>query len=483
MCILTLLMDQITSRRKILVVDDEPAIRDSLKLLLSSTYEVSVAEDGETALEVIQDILPDLVLMDVNMPRLDGLETLSKINKNRANISGQQIPIVMLSGAATVKSAVQAIKDGAADYINKPFDISELKNVISRSLLEAEVNQTAEKPLNRAPSTLTNESGGAAQIIGRSKAIASVLCNVDQVAPKDTTVLISGESGTGKELIARRIHAASSRSKGPFIAINCGAIPESLIESELFGHEKGSFTSAVDRRLGLCEMAHKGTLFLDEIGELSLPVQVKLLRFLQEQEFYRVGGSKPVKVDVRIIAATNRNLERAIEEKHFRLDLYYRLNVVSIDLPPLRERFEDIPLLLEHFRSKFAAIYDKNGVDFTPEAKNLLVQYSWPGNVRELQNLIESFMATSTGEAINPEMLPKRIRASQSGSIKIGTPQQASNEPIKFEEAERIFEIEMIVTALKKTDYVQTRAAELLGISRRILKYKMDKLGIDSQPA
>ncbi len=350
-------------------------------------------------------------------------------------------------------------------------------------MLEAEVNQTAEKSLNRAPSTLTNESGGAAQIIGRSKAIASVLCNVDQVAPKDTTVLISGESGTGKELIARRIHAASSRSKGPFIAINCGAIPESLIESELFGHEKGSFTSAVDRRLGLCEMAHKGTLFLDEIGELSLPVQVKLLRFLQEQEFYRVGGSKPVKVDVRIIAATNRNLERAIEEKHFRLDLYYRLNVVSIDLPPLRERFEDIPLLLEHFRSKFAAIYDKNGVDFTPEAKNLLVQYSWPGNVRELQNLIESFMATSTGEAINPEMLPKRIRASQSGSIKIGTPQQASNEPIKFEEAERIFEIEMIVTALKKTDYVQPRAAELLGISRRILKYKMDKLGIDSQPA
>lgn len=522
------LMEQPTCRRKILIVDDEPAIRDSLRLLLSSNYEIGIAEDGETALETMETFLPDLVLMDVNMPRLDGLETLSRLNQGRnnrgdyskgANISNNhQIPIVMLSGAATVKSAVQAMKEGAVDYINKPFDITELQTVIARSLAEVDLKEnqaSAIKPtplsnrsndlidINPQTEKITFNSSGDInhlainsknhqEIVGCSMAITAVLRNVDQVAPKDTTVLISGESGTGKELIARRIHAASSRSKAPFIAVNCAAIPESLIESELFGHEKGAFTSAVERRLGLCEMANRGTLFLDEIGELSLPVQVKLLRFLQEQEFYRVGGSKPVKVDVRIIAATNRNLEKAVDDKQFRLDLYYRLNVVSIEIPSLRERFEDVPLLLEHFRAKFAAVYNKHEVDFTPEAKSLLVQYSWPGNVRELQNMVESFMAISTGERITAEMLPKKVRVSQSGMLTLNNSQitttssisktATSPEPLKFDEAERIFEIEMIVTALKKTDYVQTRAAELLGISRRILKYKMDKLGIPCQP-
>jgi transcriptional regulator with PAS, ATPase and Fis domain len=297
---------------------------------------------------------------------------------------------------------------------------------------------------------------------------------------RDATVLITGESGTGKELIARRIHELSPRRSGPFIPINCAAIPETLIESELFGHERGAFTSAVERRVGHFELADGGTLFLDEIGELSLPVQVKMLRFLQEQEFYRVGRSKPIKVNVRIIAATNRNLEELIKEKGFRQDLYYRINVVSLNLPPLRDRFEDIEPLVEHFVTKFKPAYGGRQLGFEPVALKTMVEYDWPGNVRELENVIESLMALCPNEVVTDNDLPRKLKAAhQRESFK----PMAEDTGMSFEDAERRFETEMIVKALKKTNYVQTRAAELLGISRRILKYKMDKLGISDVPA
>lgn len=309
----------------------------------------------------------------------------------------------------------------------------------------------------------------------------AVFQTINQVAPRDTTVLITGESGTGKELVARRIHELSSRKDKPFIAINCAAIPESLIESELFGHEKGAFTHAVDRRLGYFELADGGTLFLDEIGELSLAVQVKMLRFLQEQEFYRVGRSKPIRVDVRVITATNKDLDLLIKNKTFRQDLYYRINVINLKVPPLRERFEDIHYLVDHFVRKYSAIYGGKKLSFSEEAMNTLVQYGWPGNVRELENVIESLMALSSKEELTEDDLPRKVRVRDGSAAELKT-HIAAEGNVSFEDAERKFECDMIVRALKKTNYVQTRAAELLGISRRILKYKMDKLGIADSP-
>jgi DNA-binding NtrC family response regulator len=329
------------------------------------------------------------------------------------------------------------------------------------------VNSKADKPSASAIET---------EIIGSSEPMTEVFRQVAQVAKKDTTVLITGESGTGKELIARQIHEMGSRNgAGPFIPINCAAIPETLIESELFGHEKGAFTSAHEQRLGHCELANGGTLFLDEIGELSLPVQVKLLRFLQEQEFFRVGSSQPISVDVRIIAATNKNLEELIQKQLFRQDLFYRVNVVNIKLPSLKDRYEDIPQLIDHFVTQLAPVYDDRALAFTKEAQDALVQYNWPGNVRELENVVESFMALCPNEEVGIGDLPQKITSPGGGQL---FPSGVFEGSMNFEDAERKFETEIVMKALRKTNFVQTRAAELLGISRRILKYKMDKLGI-----
>jgi transcriptional regulator with GAF, ATPase, and Fis domain len=308
--------------------------------------------------------------------------------------------------------------------------------------------------------------------------MVNLFAQIETVASRDSTVLITGESGTGKELVARQIHMRSSRKNGPFIALNCASIPESLIESELFGHERGAFTHAVERRLGQFELADGGTLFLDEIGELSPAVQVKLLRFLQEQEFYRVGRSKPIRVNVRIVTATNKDLEELVRVGTFRQDLFYRINVINLPLAPLRERHEDVEPLIENFIARLSRQYSGRELSFSPEAKELLVSYDWPGNVRELGNVVESILALCPGETVRDLDLPKKIR--ERASSEGGAPQNFST-GLAFQEAERMFETEMIIKALKRANFVQVRAAEMLGISRRILKYKMDKLKINER--
>lgn len=455
-----------TQRKKVLIVDDEPAIRDSLRLLLKANFDVETADDGEQALATVDSTEPDLILLDVHLPSIDGIDVLKAIRQR-----GLMMPVVMLTGAGTVQTAVEAMKVGAADFLNKPFDITALTELIFK-LLDKEPSSV------QTPSRASSEPQQSKEdpvIVGRSRLIEDVLKTIDQVAPKDTTVLVTGESGTGKELIARRLHEKSRRHGKPFIAINCAAIPETLIESELFGHEKGAFTNAYETRVGQIELADGGTLFLDEIGELGLAMQVKLLRFLQEREFVRVGRSKPISVDVRIICATNRQLEQMVQEKKFRQDLYYRINVIGIHAPALRERYEDIPLLLEHFQKKFATAYDGRSLQFTKEALDELTSYQWSGNIRELENFVESMLALAPADEIAPKDLPAKIFERVAAGGAHGSPFIGS---LKFDDAERQFESEMIIKALKRTNFVQTRAAELLGISRRILKYKMDKLGI-----
>lgn len=487
-------------RRRVLIVDDEESIRNSLRLVLTSSFDVDTASCGQDALHRIATSPPDLLLLDVMMPQMSGLEVLRALRQR-----GQSLPVIMLTGASTVSTAVEAMKGGAVDFVNKPFDVEQLTATIVE-ILDRPKSEKSEPPQRSAGdqaavASPTDDSSKTPEatdysssrgnrrssepppadfgsLVGRSSPMAELFARVGQVCQRDTTVLITGESGTGKELIARRIHELSARSSGPFVAINCAAIPETLIESELFGHEKGAFTHATERRIGHFELADKGTLLLDEIGELNPNVQVKMLRFLQEQEFYRVGRSKPIRVDVRIIAATNKNLEELSREGRFRQDLFYRINVVHLALPPLRDRFEDVPALVEYFVKKFSPQYGGRQLSFSPEAITTLVQYSWPGNVRELENVIESLMALTPHDEVSDSDLPRKLK-------EYGTPQQFKAQvfdgSLKFEEAEKLFEREMIVKALKKTNFVQTRAAELLGISRRILKYKMDKLGISDE--
>lgn len=459
--------------KKVLIVDDESGIRDSLRLLLKNSFQVETAVDGNDALQKVSAFNPDLILMDVMMPSLDGLGTLNALRS-----SSVVTPVVMLTAAHEIKTAVAAMKSGAADYLSKPFNIEELTSVILSQLEKSAAQEVIKKEAREIKQELPPADFGP--LVGQSKEMVELFNKLKQVAPRDTTILITGESGTGKELVARQIHDLSERSNGPFVAINCAAIPETLIESELFGHEKGAFTNAVERRIGHFELADGGTLFLDEIGELSLAVQVKLLRFLQEQEFFRVGKSKATKVNVRIVAATNKNLETLVAEKKFRQDLYYRVNVIHLEIPPLRDRFDDIERLIAHFCNKFSARFKGKSLSFTSEAKSVLTQYEWPGNVRELENVIEGLYALSSGDTIADTDLPKKLKM-RSGLDDYKTAIFESD--IKFDDAEKIFETEMIVKALKKAGYVQTRAAELLGISRRILKYKMDKLGIPDSPS
>ncbi len=460
-------------RKKVLIVDDEQGVRDSLKLLLKTSFDVGVAEDGLQAVEVFDEFKPDIVLLDMLMPRLDGMETLKRIKEKNA-----EIPVIMLTALNTVKSAVEAMKCGAVDYLNKPFDFEALTTLIVETLDQESLATKAKVASVRQSMTLPE--GDFGPMVGKSEMMREVFTKVKQVADRDTTVLITGESGTGKELVAKQIHVLSARKEAPFVAINCAAIPETLIESELFGHEKGAFTHAVDKRVGHFELADGGTLFLDEIGELSLAVQVKMLRFLQEQEFYRIGRSKPIKVDVRIITATNKNLEDLIKEKKFRQDLYYRINVINIKLPPLRDRFEDIPPLVEHFFKKFAPLYGNRNMHLTEEAMQELIAYDWPGNARELENVIESLIALCPHDEVGEADLPRKVKTRMSAPQALRS--EIINSDINFQDAERMFETEMIMKALKKTNYVQTKAAEILGISRRILKYKMDKLGISDNP-
>ena len=452
-------------RKRVLLVDDEPRVLTSLKMVLESSFDVLCAEDAQQGLDVFRRQSPHLVLLDVILPGTDGLSLLQTMRGE-----DRSVPVIMLTGTKTVKTAVDAMKLGAADYLTKPFDVEELRLIIGKTL----ETQELEREVRYLRAQISNRYAFH-NLIGKSQVMQDVYSKIEQIADSRTTILITGESGTGKELVARALHYNSSRRDRPFIAINCAALPETLIESELFGHEKGSFTDALARRVGQFELAHTGTILLDEIGDLSATTQAKLLRVLQEREFTRIGGLQPIKVDVRIIAATNRNLEDLLRDARFREDLYYRINVLSIHLPPLRERGEDIPLLARHFLAKRAEEEDRPPQEFSKETVELLTRYPWPGNVRELENVVEQSMVWSQGAAILPEHLPKTLRAdSRSSSLR----EDILAGRISLEKAVMEFEKEIILDALKRTNYVQTHAANLLGISRRMLKYRMDTLEI-----
>lgn len=447
---------------RILIADDEKNMRWALEKALSKEgYIIITASDGKSALEMYKEHEPDLVLLDIRMPEMDGIDVLREIRK--INDSTQ---VVIMTAHGTLENAVEALRLGAIDYVTKPFDIEEVKLIISKAL-----NITR---LNTEVKFLRNEmvKSGTSRIIGTGRKFKDVLSLVDKVSSTNANVLILGESGTGKELIAKEIHLKSARADKPYIAVNCGAIPENLLESELFGHEKGAFTGAAARKPGRFERAEGGTIFLDEVGELNLSTQVKLLRVIQEREFERVGGTDVIKTNVRIIAATNRDLEKMVKEGAFREDLYYRLKVVPIILPPLRERKEDIPLLADYFIEKYSADMGLKPIRFSGEAMECLEEYWWPGNIRELENIIERLVILNDGEEIYKEMLPNEMTESIHGTETDKMPDLG--EGVVLEDVEK----KLIVQALEKTGGNKSQAARLLGISRYTLLYRMDKYNL-----
>ncbi len=449
--------------KKILIVDDEKSVRDSIGLILSNTYEPLYAASGEETIKIYQEERPYLVLLDIIMPDADGLAVLEKLKE-----IDRSVIVIMVTAVTVLSTAIEAMRKGAYDYIQKPFNADELKVKVDKAVAVKDmVNEI------RFLRSEISRKYDFENIIGKGKAIQDIFAKIKQIADSKTTILITGESGTGKELIAKSIHYHSSRNNKPFIAINCAAIPDTLIESELFGHEKGAFTDASAKRAGQFELANEGTLFLDEIGDLSFATQTKILRVLQEKEFFRVGGTKTIKVDVRLIAATNKDLEKATREGKFREDLFYRINVIPIYLPPLRERKEDIQLLIDHFINKKST--DGRKRKFSQEAMDIMLNYNWPGNIRELENVIERVVTLTPDNLINIEDLPQNItNETKAGLMK----DDILSGRISLDEAIANFEKDIILTALEKTNYVQTQAANLLGISRRILKYKMDSLNI-----
>jgi len=453
-----------TIRPTVLVVDDEINILESLKMLLEDKFDVFTATNGEEGLKTLEEEHVNIALLDIMMPGMDGIELLRKIKERDVNIEA-----VMVTAVRTVKTAVQAMQLGAYDYIVKPFDIDEVLIVLEKALEKqgltrevAYLRSEVEKPVD--PDNII-----AAPNSGMRTAYETAL----QVAKSDTTVLITGESGTGKELIARAIHFNSQRRNKPFIAVDCAALPETLMESEFFGHEKGAFTDATRQKLGKFELAHGGTLFLDEIGNLKPEMQIKILRTLQEREIQRVGGTKTIKVNIRIITATNIELKKAMKEGRFREELYYRLNVVPIFLSPLRERKEDIPLLVRHFLGIHNRKLKKHVKRLSSQAMDSLISYNWPGNVRELQNVIERLVALGNEEIIRKERLPL--------DILLGGEKEKVNikpEGTLFKEARAWFEKQFILSVLDKANWNQTKTAKLLGIHRNTLILKMKELKI-----
>jgi two-component system response regulator AtoC len=455
---------------KILVADDEPNLRKVLQALLRQKgFAVDCVADGQEAIQALQTTQFDAVITDLRMPKVDGLGLLRYVLTNH-----HEIPVIMITAHGTVDTAVEALKLGAFDYITKPFDNEQLgataRKAVQQKLLAVKDAVHLPKPSEELP--------GRLGIIGQSSSMKHLFSIVEKVAATPSTVLITGESGTGKELVARALFDGSARKDKPFIRLNCAAIPKELVESELFGYEKGAFTGAVAQKPGRFELAHDGTLFLDEIGEIPQEMQVKLLRVLQEGEFERVGGVKTQKVDVRLIAATNRDLSKEITEGKFREDLFYRLNVVPIHIPPLRERREDIPLLIEHFRKKFNARLGRNIQRVSDEAQQKLSAYHWPGNIRELENVMERMALFCDGDTIEEKLLPEEVSASEiSSGPKLAVVAGATLKEIVKESTARI-ERDLIAKALEETGGNVTRAAQKLKISRKGLQLKMKELGL-----
>jgi two-component system response regulator PilR (NtrC family) len=457
---------------RILVVDDEASMRDFLRIMLEKEgHEVATAGDGNSGLALARDQRMDLVISDIRMPGLDGVGLLSGLREQ-----GLKIPVIMMTAYASSDSTIQAMKQGAFDYVTKPFKLDEIKLVIDRALAEADRRQRGERAV-RAPREA--DVPGLRQIIGRSPKMVELYKLISRVAMVDSAVLITGESGTGKELVARTIHHSSLRVSKPFMAINCGAIPEELLESELFGHTKGSFTGAIAHKAGLLEVARGGTVFLDEVAEMSPRLQVKLLRFLQDHIFRRVGGTEDIEVDVRMIAATNKDLKQVIHEGTFREDLYYRLNVITVEIPPLRDRREDIPLLVEDFLALFADRAGRPGMEILPEAMDALMAYAWPGNVRELENVLERAVALAASDEVRAENLPPILRQPPPppGAPRPAVPPQGLN----LDQVVADLEKALMQDALEKAGGIQTKAAQLLGINFRSFRYRARKYGLDRQ--
>ncbi len=449
----------------LLVVDDEAGVRQSLQLVFNKIYRVAEAVSADDALQKVADERPDVVLLDIMMPGTDGLAVLKQIKSVNPDCQ-----VIMLTGLNTARTAFAAKGTGAFDYVTKPFDVEELRLRVEHAFEKVQLSRELER--------LKEEVGrkyGVDNIVGRSKQIIDVFKAVSMVAAKKSTVLITGESGTGKELIARAIHYNSDRRSKPFVVVNCAALPDTLIESELFGYERGAFTSASQKKVGKFELAHGGTLFLDEIGELNIGTQAKFLRAIEQETFSRLGGTDEIKVDVRVIAASNRDLEQMAKEAKFRPDLFYRLNVVALFLPPLRERRDDIALLLDYFLRLKAQEHSIAPKNLSPEVVDFFTAYNWPGNIRELENLLERLTILTPHETVMLRDLPSGMRSTdQTATLKEDV--LSGSRPLS--DAVDEFERELIVKALQRTGFNQTKAAALLGTSRRILKYRIEKLKI-----
>lgn len=450
----------------ILIVDDEPAQRLILSgYLKQKSYKIDEAGSGNEAIELLSREIFDLVISDFNMPDMSGLELL----KNTKSLN-PEIAFVLVTAYGTIESAVEAMKEGADDYVTKPVDLEELdliiKRIFEKKQLISENKQLKEQLADK------NQLVG---IVAHSKKMENILSIASRVADSKATVFIRGESGTGKEVLARAIHFASSRNNNNFIAVNCAALNENLLESELFGHEKGAFTGADKQRRGRFELSDGGTLFLDEIGDLPASTQIKLLRVLQEEKFERVGGTETISVDVRVITATNRNIEKLIKEGKFREDLFYRLNVVSIIIPPLRDRREDIPYLINHFKEKYLSDTKKQNAEFSREAMDLLLKYDYPGNIRELENIIHHAVVLSREEIISTDDLPSHI--SKRFLNVHGIMNDTATLPQQVENLEK----KLVLEALEKTNGNQLKASKLLGISERNLRYRLEKWGMKNK--
>ena len=460
------------AQKTILVADDDASIRSLLKQLLADEgFAVHEASTGIEVVDKVKELSPDLVIMDVRMPELDGIEALARLKSTNPKTA-----VLIMTAFGSSNAAIRAMELGAFDYITKPFELDKISHSVKRVLDYQDLTAEVEVLRDEISSLVQTE-----RIVGNSPAMQEVYKTIGKVAKADATVLITGESGTGKELVAEALHFNSNRRSGPMVKVSCAALPETLLEAELFGHEKGSFTGAMTQRRGRFEMADKGTIFLDEIGEMTVPTQTKLLRVLQERKIERIGSNLPIKVDIRIVVATNKDLQKQVEQSKFRDDLYYRLNVINIHMPPLRDRKEDIPSLVEHFLAKHRYSATAQPAAISEEAIRRLMEYNWPGNVRELENVIERAVVLSRGQIITSRELPFGDHDAAEGEEGEGEA-DAKGDSSFFKKSVAQFEKDLIMKALRDANGNRSKAAEMLGIYRRLLYAKIKEYGLEGYP-